>query len=490
MRRALLFGGAALVIVVLAVVGGSYLWLNCELGDTEVTTTGEIGGVVADPVDPPEGMDILVLGSDKHPDNAGEESRSDTVMLVHVDPDAEYLSILSLPRDLQVEIPGHGTDKLNAAYSLGGWELTAETVGQLTKVQIDEYLEVDFQAFSDITDQLGGVYVDVDRRYYNNAADSKYELISVSPGYQLLNGADALDYVRFRHDNNYDFGRMQRQQRFLTALREQAMGWNLWLDLPGVIDALFSNLHTTLGTNDIVKLAYWGVKLDGSKIRQVSVVGDIQTIGKASYVIPAEGAVEEAVNELMTPPSATGAGQTTASGQGTDASTTTTASAGVDTSEFITDPDKIENSVLWHDWAATVPFQVMAPGYLPEGYAYVDSNPPRQTGGSYDIVVGDEVEAALKMVYQLTRQGEPTDQYMGIMQTTWLDAPAASEGREVEYNGITYTIVGTSQSTDHVWWKQDGVLYWVSNTLSYYLNSTELVKVAASMIVVPSGAAD
>ena len=149
-------------------------------------------------------------------------------MLVHVDKEQDYLSILSLPRDLRVEIPGHGMDKLNAAYSLGGWELTETTVEQVTeRATSRRWCEIDFKAFSDLTDALGGVYVDVDRRYYNQAPTPRGRLIKLSPGYQTLNGADALDYVRFRHDNEYDFGRMERQQRFLTALREQAMGWNL-----------------------------------------------------------------------------------------------------------------------------------------------------------------------------------------------------------------------------------------------------------------------
>jgi hypothetical protein len=130
----------------------------------------------------------------------------------------------------------------------------------------------------------------------------------------------------------------------------------------------------------------------------------------------------------------------------------------------------------------------MAPGYLPEGYAYVDRNPV--TGGAYDIVADGGTKPAIKMVYRLTRGGEATDQYLGIMETDWLDAPAASEGRsQVVSNGITYTIVGTSQNTERVWWISNGVLYWVSNTLSYVLNAKELLKVAESMIVISSGAA-
>ena len=470
--------------------GGSLIWLNCKVGERTITTLTSIGVGLTESFDTPNSMDILLLGCDRR-EEAGEESRSDTVMLVHVDSERDYLSILSLPRDLRVEIPGHGTGKLNDAYSLEGWELTAKTVELLTNVQIDEYLEVDFQAFCDITDALGGVYLDIDRRYYND--DAEYELIKISPGYQLLGGADALDYVRFRHDSNYDFGRMDRQQRFLTAVREQAMGWNLITDLPGLVDAVFSNLGTTMGTWDIIDLAAWGIRLQGSQIRQVGIVGDIQTLEgddgvSRSYVIPAEGAVEEAVQKLLSLP---GTESTTTSTTDETETTTTTedpsATADVDTSDFTTNLAAIENSNLWKLYADAVPFQLMAPGYLPRGYAYYDRNPKEP--GFYDIVGGDGVEKGFKMVYQLTREGEPIDQYMGIMQTTWLDAPAATAGREIEFNGITYTIVGTSQSIDRVWWVDNDVLYWVSNTLSYYLSSKELLKVAASMMIVPSGVA-
>lgn len=484
LRRVLLFVPVGLIVAAALVVGGSYAWLNCQVGRARVETTGEFGTSLVAPIDPPESMDILVLGCDKRPDSAGEETRSDTVMLVHIDKEADYLSILSLPRDLRVEVPGHGMHKLNWAYSQGGRDLAAATIETLTNIEIEHFVEVGFKAFSDMVDALGGVYMDIDRRYYNDLADSDYEHIKISPGYQLLHGADALDYVRFRHDQNYDFGRMNRQQRFLTALREQAMGWNLALDLPGVIKALFGNLETTLGTRDIMSLAYWGVKLDGNRIRQVSLIGNINTIDGESCVTLEEGALEEAVAQLLTPSYGAGSASTTDLSVAKVETTTTLPLTSIDPSEFTTDLDAIENSTLWHGFAASVPFQVRAPGYLPATYSFMDSNPSRKTYGAYDIQAGKKTEKAIKMVYQ--REG--TDQYLGIMQTTWLDAPAASKGRqEVEHNGITYTIVGTSQSTDHVWWIEDDVLYWVSNTLSYSLSPRELLKVAWSMIPIPGG---
>ncbi|MCL5735141.1 MAG: LCP family protein, partial [Actinobacteria bacterium] len=266
------------MVVVLAIGGGSFLWLYDKLGGTQTTDSsliGAVGETVPGAVDPPEATDILVLGSDKRANNEeGVESRSDTVMLVHVDPEDNYLSVLSLPRDLRVDIPGHGTGKLNAAYTLGGPTLTMETVQQLTKVDVDQFLQIDFKAFQDITNALGGVYVDVDRRYNYKSADQTFEAIWISPGYQLLNGTDALDYVRFRHDDNLDFGRMERQQRFLVAAREKISGWNLALRLPDLIDALTSNVETTISRMALLRLAKWAIQLDGSRIRQISITGE------------------------------------------------------------------------------------------------------------------------------------------------------------------------------------------------------------------------
>jgi LCP family protein required for cell wall assembly len=524
-------------------------------------------------------MNILVLGSDHRAEEDEKYGRSDTIILVHIDPGSDYLSVLSLPRDLRVEVPGYGKEKINSAFAFGGPALTIKTVEQLTGIDINHYVEVDFAAFQDITDALGGVYVDVDRRYYND--DPAWELIKLAPGYQLLKGSDALDYVRFRHDLNADFGRMERQQRFLAAMREQAMGWDLPFKLPGLISALFKNLSTDLGANDIVKLAYWGIRLDGNRIRQISVVGDTNTIGGISYVIAGDTAIANAVEAFLTIPTAGSSAGTfgTAPGSGSggssagSSSTTSVSEAdltglevdilngngrsgeGAAASEWLTSlgaqvvtvgnadttglqvtkvgypsgkstvarllagvvgtdsvsrtssvervtltlgedfvlpsdfalppgPDTIPNSSEWKALAGMVPFAVAGPSYLPQGYKYADRMPP--SGATYDIDTGGGTKPAFKMLYRLRLNGKNTDQYMGITETTWTDAPAASNGTEVEHNGVVYTIVGTNQKVDHIWWKKDGVLYWVSNTLSYLVSKEDLLAVAESMITIPA----
>jgi hypothetical protein len=419
--------------------------------------------------------------------------------------------------------------------------------------------------------------VDVDRRYYNDNAE--WELIKLAPGYQLLDGDQALDYVRLRHDQNMDFGRMERQQRFLSAVREQAMGWDLPFKLPKLVTALFKNVDTDLGASDILKLAYWGIGLDGSRIQQISIVGATDTIGGASYVLVDEDAIAEAVADFLTPPGATQTVSGTGSSTGTTAleagsSTTSTTEVTADLSgdevdvlnangragegaaagewlqslgakvvtvanagrsgdettsvkypsglsaeakevakvvgaesvsrstsvERITiilgddfslpadyapppNPSNIPDAGGWKTIAQTVPFAVQAPAHLPEGYRFVERMPP--DGATYDIDTGGGTKPAFKMLYRLIEDGDYTDQYMGITETTWLDAPAAGKGVEVRKDGTTFTIVGTNQKTERIWWKADGVLYWVSNTLSHLLSKEELLAVAQSMLPIP-----
>jgi len=598
-KRILLWTLVGLIVLALAVSGGSYLWFRQQVAGANQRVSPEVKTALAEKPstttvsvsepqaeaqpdseprlpEAPTGMNLLVLGSDRRESEEGDPGRSDTIILVHVDPDRDFLSVLSLPRDLRVEVPGHGLAKINAAYAYGGPALTIRTVQQVTGIDLDHYLEIDFAAFRDITNSLGGVYLDVDRRYYNDNAE--WELIKLAPGYQLLNGDQALDYVRFRHDQNLDFGRMERQQRFLGAVREQAMGWDLPFKLPRLVTALFKNVDTDLGANDILKLAYWGIGLDGGRIRQLSVVGATDTIGGASYVLVDEDVIAEAVSSFLMPPdpgqtvsgtvsstttTATGAGSSRSSAgneavlNGTEVDVLnangragTAAAAGewlsslgatvrtvgnadrsVQTAtsveypsgmwaeaeqvgavveaesvkknsavERVTvflgedfslpaeyapppDPSNIPDAGGWKTIARMVPFAVRAPAYLPDGYRFVERMPPE--GATYDIDTGGGTAPAFKMLYRLIEDGEYTDQYMGITETTWLDAPAAGKGVEVDDAGTTFTIVGTNQKVERVWWRADGVLYWVSNTLSYLLSKEELLAVAQSLLPIP-----
>ena len=484
-RRWLLFGVAGVVLVVCISVLGVYLWGYVQWGKTQITDEETYAALestpdVENPYPTPEGTtNILVLGVDQ----TGYSSvRSDSLMIVHVDPANNYLSTLSLPRDLRVEVPGSGMQKLNYAYAHGGQGLVIETVQLLTGVNITEYLEIDYNAFKSLTNAVGGVLIDVDKHYLQT--NPAFERADIRPGYQRLYGADGLDYVRYRKDANLDFGRQQRQQRYLTALREQAMGWGSVTNLPGIVSSLTDNIETTIGYNAMLHLAAWAVTdMDSGRIRQLVVLGSTPLIDGVYYTVPAEGVLEQKVKDLMTPPtnaefSATTLPTTPGTTPATARNTVT-----VDRSGFATDLNNISDVAMWRQIATDTPFQVMAPGYLPKDYSYVDRNP--QSGPGYEIDTGDGIARGLKIVYELAGG---KDQYLGIMETTWQNAPAASPGKKVVYNGTTYTIVGGVDYPERIWWRHGGVLYWVSNTIMHYLDSEELIKVAASMMTVPNGA--
>ncbi len=239
-------------------------------------------------------MNLVILGSDTRSQN-GKGGRSDTIILVHIDTKNDFLSMLSIPRDLRVKIPGHGYNKINAAYAYGGAALLIRTVQSAMGVDLEHYAETDFNGFKVIANALGGVYVDVDRTY----DDGKIQL---KPGYQLLDGQNALRFCRTRHDKNIDFGRMQRQQRFISAVREQAMGWNLALRLPSLIDSTFDNVDTDLSANEILKLAFWGVKLEGSRMKMASIVTTTGTLDGISFVLATDKQIAKAVKDFLTPP--------------------------------------------------------------------------------------------------------------------------------------------------------------------------------------------
>ena len=161
---------------------------------------------------------ILIIGSDKRNQAiSGKFGLSDTTMLLRLDPDRGAIALLSLPRDLKVDIPGVGTDKLNAAYSIGGPKLTLRTVKQLTGLQVNHLVNVDFTGFARAVNAIGCVYVDVDRRYYI-APNTGTSEINLQPGYQALCGFDALSFARYRHTDN-DIVRAARQQAFLREAR-------------------------------------------------------------------------------------------------------------------------------------------------------------------------------------------------------------------------------------------------------------------------------
>ncbi|MGD0998619.1 MAG: LCP family protein [Thermoleophilia bacterium] len=251
---------------------------------------------------PHDPVNILVLGSDQRKSLPGDKGRSDTIMLLRINPVTKSISMLSIPRDLRVEIPGWGTDRINAAYSDGGAALSVKTFETLTGLPVNHFIDVDFVGFIDIVDYLGGVYLDVDRRYYNNTAVTGYSSIDIQAGYQRLNGHDALSFVRFRHDQLADWGRMQRQQMFLRELKRQALRWHNVLKLPKLIGMIARNTTSDVSSiKQLLSLIQLVLGVDTSHIYQTHVVGEPIVVGGADELQASPAEIAAVVDQFTHP---------------------------------------------------------------------------------------------------------------------------------------------------------------------------------------------
>lgn len=251
--RVLGWAGFVLAMCIAGVGGGAYLYLHESVAAVAPRSEGvRVAAKRLDVPLPGQPATALVIGYDRRASEAkGTPSRSDTVMLVRADPGAKTISLLSFPRDLSVEIrcPGQGSfvSKINAAYATCGEKGTLETIKALTGVPVNYLITVNFRGFRQLVDKLGGVWMDVDRRYFNDrGGPSGYAKINLQPGYQLLTGLKALDYVRFRHTDS-DLFRNVRQQQFVRAFKDQIESSFTPLTLPKVIKVITNNVEVGRG---------------------------------------------------------------------------------------------------------------------------------------------------------------------------------------------------------------------------------------------------
>jgi LCP family protein required for cell wall assembly len=255
-----IFGWTLLVLAVLVggTAGGAYLYLHesvAAVAPRSVEVKKALKSLkVALPGQP---ATALVIGYDHRANEAkGAPSRSDTLMLVRADPGEKTISMLSFPRDLRVEVrcPGKGSyvDKINSAYATCGPSGALSTVANLTGLPINYIVTVNFRGFRQLVDKLGGVWMDVDRRYFNDhGGPTGYAKINLQPGYQRLNGTRALDFVRYRHTDS-DIYRNARQQLFVRALKDQIGSAFSLTKLPQVIKVVTSNVEVGQGGGEDV----------------------------------------------------------------------------------------------------------------------------------------------------------------------------------------------------------------------------------------------
>ncbi|MBM0743835.1 LCP family protein [Phormidium sp. CLA17] len=237
-------------------------------------------------------VNILVMGIDRVPTAAPGSreifnGRSDTMLLLRVNPDTDSISLLSVPRDTQVEIPSVGITKINDANVQGGATLAARTASSvLNGVQIDRYLRVSTEAFKELVNLMGGVEVYVPQPMVYEDKTQKLK-INLSPGKQVLNGSQAEQFARFRGDDLGDIGRVQRQQALLKALRKQLTSPSVIPRIPRLVQAMQKYIDTNLTLEEMLALVSAGRKLGEGNFKMVMLPGRFSSPDefRASYWI-------------------------------------------------------------------------------------------------------------------------------------------------------------------------------------------------------------
>ncbi|MEH7356384.1 LCP family protein [Neobacillus drentensis] len=192
-------------------------------------------------------INVLLLGSDSRGE---KQSRTDTIMVAHYDPQSHKIKLISLMRDMMVSVPGHGQQKLNAAYSFGGPELLRETIKKNFGLDLHYYAIVDFKGFEKAVDLLVPNGIEVDVPY-----EMSYGIgMTIEKGKQQLHGKELLGYVRFRHDRLSDFGRVQRQQEVITKLTEEAVSLNSVVKLPKLVGLINKYIDTNIDTSTLLTI--------------------------------------------------------------------------------------------------------------------------------------------------------------------------------------------------------------------------------------------
>jgi LCP family protein required for cell wall assembly len=466
--------GAVLIVLFSTIAVASGLLLEVHEDVTvfarESAPIPEIKNVLDD-VQASDPQTILLLGSDKrYGDGKDEKPRSDTIIVVRLDPDKGATGIMSIPRDLKVQIPGFGTERINGAYHLGGPKLTVRTVRNLLSIPIHHVINVNFGGFARAVNRLGCVYADIDRRYFNDrGGPGGYATIDLKPGYQKLCGQDALDYVRFRHTDS-DFVRAARQQEFLRQAKEQIGLGKLFGDRKNLLKIFGRYTQTDISEDNdaailgLIKLAYESSKTPIAEIPfpaydtadgYVEITPDklIETVDR---FIDVRGRTPDPTATEKKKPKRIKAHRKLAPG-------------------LVLAKEEGENHVLAMDLRLG---ELGLPVYFPKARVargtYVKDSPR-----SYEIF--DRNHNRYR-AYRIVLYAGDIGQYYGVQGTTWKAAPILENWTdEVRMRKRTYRRYFDGRKIRLIAWETPKAVYWVSNSLTQKLSNKQMMDVARSL---------
>ena len=447
-----------------------------------------------------EPENILILGSDKRASLPGDPGRSDTTILLRLDPNRNAIALMSIPRDLKVEIPGYGVGKFNEAYTIGGAKLTLRLVKQLTGLRINHIVNVDFLGFVRAVDAINCVYVDVDRRYYHSnvgvPASEQYSEINVQPGYQLLCGKKALEYVRYRHTDT-DLVRAARQQDFLSDARQRVPVSKLVLGQDSLIE-VFTRYTTSdiSSTETMIQVLKLFIASRNAAIKEVHFPA---TLGP-SYVYASESAIHAAVNKFLGIEASGGPRGSLDEGDGERGksrsphrgrhrpSLAKPKPPGSDGLVPAAEAGELEAKSVARKVGHAFP--VFYPTRLPSGASYVESSSYYhvQDPRVYHLSGTDgKRHGAYRMVVSLSLPDGI--HYFGVQGIQgWSDPPIlANPSLTKTIHGREYEIFVDGDRIKMIAWHRGDNVYWVSNSLLEVLTNDQMVGlVRSARVIIPS----
>jgi LCP family protein required for cell wall assembly len=408
---------------------------------------------------------ILLIGSDKRARGAIDSNsppRSDTMILVRLDPAQPSTTMLSVPRDLKVKIhPDHGramVQKLNASYTLGGPKLTVRTIKQVLGIQINHVVDMHFAGFKALVNYLGCIYVQVDRRYYHSnlglGASQTYDEINIQPGYQKLCGADALHYVRYRHGDT-DLVRSARQQDFLRQIKNQIGAGGL-ISRRYALEKIFGKYTSTdiRSSDDVLKLLELLVQSASHPVRQVTFQSNLGP----SFVTASAGQIRATVRQFMHGGTSLGHIAASAPRRGKHVHKVGTPLT----------PATAQEMAQAHALASTLSFKLYYPvGRVTGAFALPDLIRPYRLRhhDAYVVVVA---------------QGG-LGQYYDLEGTTWSTPPILHNSNQtIMVRGRKTRLYFEGQRLRVVAWRDHGGTYWLTNTLQNILTNSQMLAIASA----------
>jgi LCP family protein required for cell wall assembly len=450
-------------------------------------------------VPPPGGpRTFMILGSDKR-EGADRLSppRSDTILLARANPDKDAITVMSIPRDLKVSIPGHGTDKINAAFEIGGRKngpaLVVKTIKRLFKDKVGENLPItnvmvmDYGAFRRAVDYIDGVYVDIDRDYFNdNSSGENYATIDVNPGYQRLMGKDALDYVRYRHGDN-DLVRAARQQDFLRQAKNAAGvrrllagGLGEKRHLIQVFSRYFrvdESLRSNKQVLSLLKLAIY-LSTKNPKVNEVKFrAHDAPNPQVDSNLYVNDGDLKTVFREFMSPEGTAVQRKSASKPEAADSGTTKTRKkrrkrADTEVGGLEATGTEGENMAVIADPKLKFPFYF--PSTRVKGSTYVGTEPRIYT-------IKDET-GKKRQAYRMVLHAPGVGEYYGVQGLTWKAPPILDDpDRTVRRHGRKLRLYYDGRSLRLVAWKTKNAVYWISNTLTQDIGEDQMLEIAGSL---------